>query len=51
MADLVDVPTEELVKEMQRRLSCQSKPEKHVILIGTLVTVHSMLLFRTTSMK
>lgn len=34
MTDLVDVPTEELVKEMQRRLSCQSKPEKHVILIG-----------------
>lgn len=34
MADLVDVPTEELVKEMQRRLNCQSKPEKHVILIG-----------------
>lgn len=36
MTDLVDVPTEELVKEMQRRLSCQSKPEKHVILIGAL---------------
>ena len=35
MTDLVDIPTEELVKEMQRRLSCQSKPEKHVILIGT----------------
>jgi adenylate kinase len=34
MADLTDVPTEDLVKEMQRRLSCQSKPEKHVILIG-----------------
>ena len=34
MADLIDVPTEDLVKEMQRRLSCQSKPEKHVILIG-----------------
>jgi len=34
MADLSDVPTEDLVKEMQRRLSCQTKPEKHVILIG-----------------
>lgn len=34
MADLTDIPTEDLVKEMHRRLSCQSKPEKHVILIG-----------------
>ena len=34
MADLTDVPTDELVKEMQRRLSCQTKPERHIILIG-----------------
>ena len=34
MADLTDVPTDELVKEMQRRLSCQTKPERHIVLIG-----------------
>lgn len=34
MADLSDVPLDDLVAEMRRRLECQSKPEKHVILIG-----------------
>ena len=40
MGDLVDVPTEELVKEMQRRLECQYKPEKHVILVGMRFLLH-----------
>ena len=32
--DLVDVPTEKLMEEVQRRLNCQSKPQKRVILVG-----------------
>ena len=32
--DLADVPTEELVHEVQRRLECLNKPEKRLILIG-----------------
>lgn len=31
---LADVDTEVLVAELKRRLDCQTKPEKHVILIG-----------------
>lgn len=31
---LADVDTEVLVAELKRRLECQTKPEKHVILIG-----------------
>ena len=33
-SDLLDVPTEELLKEVQRRLECQTKPEKRLILVG-----------------
>lgn len=33
-AHLDEVSTEELVKEIQRRIDCATKPEKHVILIG-----------------
>ena len=32
--DLSEIPTEELVHEVQRRLECLSKPEKRLILIG-----------------
>ena len=35
MADLTDVRTEDLLAEVQRRLECSAKPEKHIILIGT----------------
>lgn len=34
MADLTEVPTERLLKEMQRRLDCLNKPDKHLVLIG-----------------
>ena len=34
MAHLEDVPTGELIKEVQRRIDCATKPEKHVVLIG-----------------
>lgn len=34
MADLADVPLGDLMKELQRRLECSSKPKKHLILIG-----------------
>ena len=32
--DLSEIPVEELVHEVQRRLECLSKPEKRLILIG-----------------
>ncbi|PSC68355.1 adenylate kinase [Micractinium conductrix] len=32
--DLSEIPTENLVKEVQRRLECLNKPEKRLILIG-----------------
>ena len=32
--DLVDVSTEALMREVQRRLDCQTKPDKRLILIG-----------------
>lgn len=32
--DLTDVTTETLMAEVQRRLDCQTKPEKRVILVG-----------------
>lgn len=35
--DLSEIPTEELVHEVQRRLECLSKPEKRLILIGVCV--------------
>ena len=34
MADLAEVSTDALMREVQRRLDCQSKPDKRVILIG-----------------
>jgi adenylate kinase len=34
MAELAEVATEDLMKEVQRRLNCQSKPEKRLILVG-----------------
>ena len=36
MVDLTEITTEQLMKEMQRRLDCQAKPEKHVVLAGIL---------------
>jgi len=33
-AHLGDVPTDDLIKEVQRRIECTMKPEKHVVLIG-----------------
>ena len=32
--DLSEVSVDELLAEVQRRLACQTKPEKRVILIG-----------------
>eukprot|EP00877_Chromochloris_zofingiensis_P002801 jgi/Chrzof1/12521/Cz06g37070.t1 len=32
--DLSEIPSEELMNELQRRLTCTIKPEKHVILVG-----------------
>lgn len=32
--DLSEVSVDELLAEVQRRLECQTKPEKRVILIG-----------------
>jgi hypothetical protein len=34
MTDLSEVSTEKLLCEMQRRLDCQSKPEKRIVLLG-----------------
>jgi cytidylate kinase len=34
MADLAEVSTDALMREVQRRLDCQSKPDKRVILVG-----------------
>ena len=36
--DLSEIPVEELVHEVQRRLECLSKPEKRLILIGEACT-------------
>jgi len=33
-ADLSEIPTDALIKEMQRRLECLNKPEKRLVLIG-----------------
>jgi hypothetical protein len=33
-ADLTEVPVEALMAEVQRRLECQLKPEKRLILVG-----------------
>ena len=35
--DLSEVSVDELLAEVQRRLECQTKPEKRVILIGAVV--------------
>ena len=32
--DLSDLPTEALVKEIERRLECLNKPERRLVLIG-----------------
>ena len=32
---LVEVPTDKLMAEVARRMDCQKKPEKHIILVGT----------------
>lgn len=37
MVDLSEVTSEELLKELQHRLDCQTKPEKRLILIGAWV--------------
>ena len=34
MADLSEVPVGELMAEVRRRLECQDKPEKRLILVG-----------------
>ena len=34
MADLSEIATEDLMKEVERRLKCQSRPEKRLILLG-----------------
>ena len=42
-AHLEDVSTDDLIREVQRRIECTLKPEKHVVLIGKLhilVLVH-----------
>ncbi len=31
---LAEIQTEDLMKEVERRLSCLSKPEKRLVLIG-----------------
>lgn len=35
-AHLEDVSTDALIREIQRRIECATKPEKHVVLIGEL---------------
>lgn len=35
-AQLADVPTDQLMRELAHRLECTQKPEKRLILIGTL---------------
>ena len=42
-AHLDEVSTEELVKEIQRRIDCATKPEKHVILIGEPLTAFASI--------
>lgn len=37
--DLTDVTTETLMAEVKRRLDCQTKPEKRVILVGAAYTL------------
>ena len=38
--DLSEIPTEKLLCEMQRRLECQSKPEKRIVLLGANAPIH-----------
>ena len=42
MPDLSELSTAELLEEVQRRLSCQEKPEKHLILIGARFTCQAL---------
>jgi len=32
--DLADVPNDAMLREMQRRLDCMTRPEKRIILVG-----------------
>ena len=41
MAELAEVSTEDLMKEVQRRLECQKKPEKRLILVGECFLRHA----------
>ena len=34
MADLSEVPVAALLAEVERRLQCQTKPEKRLVLVG-----------------
>lgn len=34
MGSIADIPTEELMAELRRRVECADKPEKRVILVG-----------------
>jgi hypothetical protein len=36
--DLADVPNDAMLREMQRRLDCLTRPEKRVILVGARVS-------------
>ena len=47
-AHLEDVSTDDLIKEVQRRIECATKPEKHVVLIGNLaeLALHQCLVCR-----
>jgi hypothetical protein len=40
MPDLTEVPVEDLLAEVQRRMLCALKPQKRVILIGKQQEVH-----------
>ena len=39
--DLADVPNDAMLREMQRRLDCMTRPEKRVILVGALLPLCS----------
>lgn len=35
--DLSEIPTEQLLKEIERRLNCLNKPDRRLILIGMVI--------------
>jgi hypothetical protein len=41
MPDLTEVPVQDLLEEVQRRMLCALKPQKRVILIGEQQRVHA----------